>query len=150
MKENDTPSTKHVSNELATALERLHEKNLTSKESKSIKIERNTRYLYTHVYHGLTKPYNLSPTEALLTATVCSLSSLKGYAYASQKYYADTLNVTPTTINTAYKKLKKKGVLEKCGKNANGTTGWRVSAEVHDQISYLRKMIDRMKQQNKT
>ena len=104
--------------------------------------------MYATVYHGLAIKFNLSPIESLVLATILSLSHKEGYAFASQKLYAHLLNVTPTTINNALKKLAKQEITEKIpNKSALGTTCWKLSDQTGAYVKYLQKQINRDKRE---
>lgn len=54
----------------------------------------------------------LKDKAKLLYGEIASLSVKNGYCYASNSYFADKFNVTPTTISILINDLVKKGYLE--------------------------------------
>jgi len=54
---------------------------------------------------------SLSVNEVALLSMIKSLSKNKGYCYASNKAFSDTLNVSVRTINRMFNKLEQSGYL---------------------------------------
>lgn len=140
----------HIGKIAGFTMDRFKKDDLLKKDSED-KFIVNTHVaqrMYATVYHGLAIKLNLSPIESLVLATILSLSHKEGYAFASQKLYALLLNVTPTTINNALKKLAKQGVTEKIpNKSALGTTCWKLSSQTNEYVEYLQKQIKRDKRE---
>lgn len=55
---------------------------------------------------------DLKDKAKLLYAEICALSNKDGYCFATNKYFAELYNVTPTTISLLIKDLVDKGYLE--------------------------------------
>ncbi len=66
---------------------------------------------YIKVYGRAQSHFNLRPIEGLLLGLVESMSSQKGYCYATKETLAGILNVNTSTVYYTMNKLIRKGLL---------------------------------------
>lgn len=71
-------------------------------------------YRYSIVFWDVAACFKLKPTESLLMALIYGFCKNKnGRCFATQKYMAERLNITETTINQTMNQLVNKGLIEK-------------------------------------
>lgn len=120
------------------------------RELKNIDIER-LKTTYSTVFNGISIKYKLQPIEILIVSNIHSLSLKHGCCYASQKTFADLLNVSVPTISTNLKNLEQKGIIIKSEtKSKFGTLRWKVVDEVGEYIKELKQQIDIERQHKKS
>jgi CRP-like cAMP-binding protein len=100
------------------------------------------------VFFGMGRHFDLTPTEALLLATVHSLSKDgRDWCYMSQAHLANALNISHGTINTLLEKLRSEDeLLEKGSKHPRwGTIQWRLAPKARDRMRYIQILIAKSK-----
>ena len=100
------------------------------------------------VFFGMGQYFDLTPTEALLLATVDSLSmNATGWCYMSQEHLAVALNVSLTTINLLLEKLRSEDeLLEKGTKHPRWKTyQWKLAPKARDRMAYIQSQVEKSK-----
>jgi DNA-binding MarR family transcriptional regulator len=112
-------------------------------DSKNLDIKEDwTTYKYSTVYHGLTKEFELDPSEGVLIATIISLSKTEGYCYMSQVKLAELLGTNHATINTRLQKLESRGLIERVNVISRyKTEKWRITERVKIQLEHIQRKL---------
>ena len=99
------------------------------------------------VYLGMSRYFDLSPSEAMLLALVHTLSrDGKAWCYMGQKGLGSALNVAPQTAGEIVGRLEEKGLLEPGPKHPRWNTNqWRLSPKALDHLKYTQEQIARQK-----
>lgn len=100
-----------------------------------------------NVYFGMGRYFDLTPTEALLLATVHSLSKDgRDWCYMSQEHIGTALNISLTTVNTLLEELRESELLEKGGRHLKWNTYlWRLTSKALDRLRYIQAQIAKSK-----
>ena len=93
---------------------------------------------YERVYWSVLTEFNLTPSEFVLLFLIRGLSKKPGASYASKKFLAERLNLTPVTIFTLINKLVEKGLMEKTGKTDLGTGALTTTDKFDSYINSLK------------
>lgn len=95
------------------------------------------------VFFGMGRYFQLTPTEALLLATIHSLSKDgRTWCYMSQQHLADALNLTLPTINALLEKLRVAELLEKGVRHPRWKSyQWKLAPKALDRLSFIRAQI---------
>ena len=99
------------------------------------------------VFFGMGRHFDLTPTEALLLATVHSLSQDgNDWCFMSQINLAKALNVSLTTINLLLEKLREAELLEKGSTHPHWKTyRWKLAPKALDRLRYIQAQVAKSK-----
>lgn len=122
------------------------EKSLEEKEVSRGGLDLDSMYV-SPVYFGMGRHFDLTPTEALLLATIHALSKNGlSWSYISQQSLANALNVTLPTINGLLESLRESELLTKGGIHPEWRVyQWRLAPKALDHLRYLQARIKKIK-----